>query len=74
MKNNNVLQNRYGDIEVGSNVKFLVENQDDWGGDNRGTLIFENEEFKIQTKNSGILTIGKGYDVYWNTIEKIVNN
>ena len=70
---NNVFENRYGKIEVGSEVSFMVENQDDWMGDTRGTLIFEDGEFKIETKHSGVVTIGKGYDAYWNTIEKIDN-
>ncbi len=64
-------QNRYGIIKVGTRVSFLVENQDSWGGDNNGILIYEKNEFKIKTQNSGILTIDKGYDAYSGTIQPV---
>jgi len=63
-----VFKNQYGEIAVGTQVSFMVENQDQWNGDLEGVLIYENGEFKIKTVRNGVLTINKGYDVYFNTI------
>lgn len=64
-------KNKHGLIPVGTRVKFNVENQDQWGGDLTGILILDGNEFKIKTERSGCLTINKGYDVYFNTIEPL---
>lgn len=58
-------------IIPGKKVKFMVENQDCWSGDRSGILIYENGEFMIQTKNTGKVTIGKGYDAYPGTVEEV---
>jgi len=64
----NVFKNRDYEIPEGSNVTFLVENMDQWTGDLCGQLIVHDGEFKVKTPSSTILTIGKRYDVYPNTI------
>ncbi|MFA6553979.1 MAG: hypothetical protein WCS89_00530 [Candidatus Paceibacterota bacterium] len=56
---------------IGKRVSFHVENEGDWTGDLTGTLILDHGELKIETRNSGVLTIGKGFDVYGSTIEAI---
>lgn len=66
-----MLKNKFGEIKAGTRVKFIVENLDQWMGDLVGTLIFEEGEFKIQTKRSGKITINKGCDAYINTVEPI---
>lgn len=72
-KKDPVFKNRaHGKIKTGTAVKFQVENQTDWRGDLTGVLIHEEGEFKIKTERSGTLTIGKRWDVYWNTIEPII--
>jgi (p)ppGpp synthase/HD superfamily hydrolase len=65
-------KNRYGIIKVGTPVSFQVENQSDWVGDCEGTLVYQEDSFKIKTQNSGVLTIDKGYDVYSGTIQPLV--
>ena len=60
--------NRYGYIKLGTPVHFEVENQNFWGGDNRGILDYIDGEYVIRTENSGILKIGEYLSVYWNTI------
>lgn len=57
-------------LKVGDIVRFKMENQDRWIGDNEGEIIVCEGEFCIQCKNSGIITIGKGYDAYPGNIEK----
>ena len=66
-------KNRNGEFPAGSKVWFKMENQDMWMGDNQGTLIFQKGQWKIQTKNSGMITIGKGLDAYAGTIELVEN-
>ena len=65
------MKNKNGVINVGEKVGFRVENQDMWAGDLAGILDFIDGEFVVRTKRSGILTINKGYDIYFNSIEKI---
>lgn len=65
------LKNDYGKIPVGTEVWFEVENMNMWGGDIKGILKFKNGEFVIETKKSGTITIGKGYDAYFNTIHPV---
>ncbi len=72
MKKEKRIKNRNGIIKVGDEVIFKVENQDIWVGDTTGILDFIDGEFVIRTKRSGILTIDKGYDVYFNTIKKLI--
>ena len=64
-----VFKNDHGTVAEGTKVSFIVENQDQWSGDLKGVLIFEDEEFKVKTENSGTLTINHGYDIYYNTIK-----
>ena len=64
-------KNKNGIISVGDKVRFTVENQDIWGGDNEGIIDYLDDEFVIKTKRSGIITIDKGYDAYYHTIEKL---
>lgn len=63
-------RNKHGYILIGCNVFFSVENPSMWGGDINGVLQYDKDlkEFYIQTKNSGKITIDKGYDAYNNTI------
>jgi len=68
---NKEITNRNGIIKIGDKVRFKVENQDMWSGDLVGTLDWQNGEFVIKTENSGIITIDKGYDAYFHTLEKI---
>ena len=65
------MNNRHGDIPVGAKVRFEVENQSCWMGANRGTLAHDGNDFVIDTDLSGRLTIDKGYDVYFNTVQPI---
>jgi len=55
-------------IPVGSSVAFRVENQDQWFGPTKGTLIQQNGEFMIELFNGQTITIGKGYDAYPKTL------
>ena len=71
MKREKKIKNKNGIIKVGDKVMFNVENQNIWGGDITGILDFVDGEFVIRTKRGGILTMNKGYDVYFNSIEKI---
>ncbi len=66
-----VMSNMHGDIHVGEKVRFEVENQSDWRGALRGTLAHDGKEFVIDTDISGRLTIDKGYDVYFNTVQPV---
>ena len=58
-------------IPTGSKVRFSVENQSLWFGDNEGILCFKDGEWIIKTKNSGMISIDKGLDAYSGTIEKV---
>jgi hypothetical protein len=69
-----VFENTYGKIPAGTEVTFMVENQDQWGGDLTGTLIYQEGEYRIRTERSGTLTINKRYDVYHNTIRPLNRN
>ena len=66
-----VMRNRYGDIEIGAEVAFQVENQSQWVGSNSGVLTHDGNDFVIDTVRSGRLTIDKGYDVYSNTVRPL---
>ena len=59
-------------IKKGDKVCFSVENQWSGGyyGPTTGILHREKGEWFIITK-AGIMTIGKGYDAYYGSIEKI---
>jgi len=63
------------DIYEGDIVRFEVENEDMWSGDNQGVIQYEKYRpmFNIQTQNSGDITIGCGYDAYSGTLEVIGN-
>lgn len=58
----------FGEITIGTEVTFQVENDDQWTGDRVGTLVFHEGAFKIQTARSGLLIINKRYGPYGNTI------
>lgn len=64
-----VFTNAHGTITVGTRVTFKVENQDQWHGDLEGVLIYEDGAFRVRTDRSGTLTINRGWDVYYNSIQ-----
>lgn len=64
-------KNRNGEIAEGAEVGFLMENQTMWGGDNRGVLIRDGEQWKIRTKRSGDIGIGGYLEAYPNTLYEI---
>lgn len=66
-----VFKNDQGEIKVGTHVSFMVENQETWAGDLCGELVYLNGHFKVKTGRSGILTINRGFDVYFNTIRPV---
>ena len=49
----------------------MTTNLPEYAGATEGIVIFEGGEFKIDTGDHEPITIGKGYDVYSNTIRKI---
>lgn len=61
--------NKHGSFAEGTIVTFRVENEDMWGGDTRGVLINIDGEWLIDTEHSGRITIDRGYDAYWNSIQ-----
>ena len=65
--------NKYGYIKLGTPVRFLVENQSMWYGDNQGILAYDEDEkeYVIDTKNSGRLATSGYLSVYWNTIQPL---
>lgn len=64
-------RNRHGYIKIGTPVVFDMENQDMWGGDNQGTLDFEDGKYVIRTKRSGTLQTQGYLSAYWNTIQPV---
>ena len=56
-------------IHEGDLVIFDVENPCMWSGDREGVIKFKGNNWCIETKRSGIVTIGKGYDAYYATIQ-----
>lgn len=66
-------KNTYGTIEVGTRVRFEVENQDMWGGDLEGVLAYDetSKRYVIDTPRSGRLKLEGYLSVYWNTVRPI---
>lgn len=62
--------NIYGNFEEGDRVRFSVENRSCWFGDTDGILRYDGNDFYIETKRSGNVSIDKGYDAYSGTIQK----
>lgn len=64
-------KNQYGKIPTGTKVSFIMENQDQWGGNNIGILLYEDEKWFIRTTRSGDINIGGYLEAYPNTIRPI---
>lgn len=62
--------NRLGIFQEGDYVTFEMENADMWGGDRFGELFFDKKvkDWKIKTKNSGIIDVGGYLQAYPGTI------
>ena len=70
MNEERILRNKHGDIRVGTRVFFMVENQNQWNGGNSGILEHDGTNFVIETPK-GIVTIGRGYDAYRETVRPL---
>jgi len=62
-------ETKYGKVPVGTKVFFAMENPTMWGGDTKGTLIYENKKWLINTANSGKIGIGGYLEAYPGSIQ-----